>query len=209
MKFPNYKYNNIISYSKDYIEEHYKVFLNTNLNNLKKICELIEINYKSKNSKLMVCGNGGSAALANHFACDHQKILYSTKKYKPCIISLCANNALITAISNDIKYENVFSEQILEYCNKDSSNILLTISSSGKSKNIIKAISTAKKIGIKTISLTGFDGGKAKKMSDMNIHVKSNNYGIIESIHHSLMNIIAQYLKNKVILKSKIKKTIF
>jgi|688.fasta_scaffold294982_2 D-sedoheptulose 7-phosphate isomerase len=209
MKFPIKKYLNISEYLKDYIKEHSKSFLATEFKTLEKICRALEKNYKSKYSKLLICGNGGSAAIANHFACDHQKILYSTKKFRPKIISLCSNSALLTAIANDQDYENSFSEQVLQYSTKNSFDILLVISSSGNSKNILKAIQSAKKIGIKTISLTGFDGGGAKKNADLNLHIPSFNYGIVESIHHSIMNIVGQYLRNKVLNIRQIKKTIF
>ena len=101
----------------------------------------------------------------------------------------------------------VFSDQIKQIGSKG--DILIVISSSGKSKNIINALKVAKKLSIKTISFTGFTGGTTKKISDLNIHINSNNYGIIESMHHNLMNLISQYIKHKVISKNKIKKTIF
>lgn len=168
---------------------------------------ILEKAYKNKNKKVMVCGNGGSAALANHFVCDHQKILYETKKIKPNMISLSANSALMTAISNDNTYEDVYSDQILQIGKKD--DILITISSSGSSKNIVKAIQTAKKLKIYCISLTGFKGGLSKKIADVNLHIASQNYGIVESLHHTLMNIISQYLKNKYLSVNQTKKTYY
>lgn len=208
-KFPNLKFKSLKLFADKYKEAHYNVLEQVNINNITKVCKIIEKNYKDKNSKILICGNGGSAALSDHFACDHQKILSSTKKYKPVIISLCSNNSLLTAISNDISYENVFAEQIKQFTNKNSADLLLVITSSGKSKNIINAIKTAKKLNIKTISLTGFDGGVVRKLTDLNIHVDSFNYGIVECIHHSIMNIISQFLRQKVLSKKKIKKINF
>ena len=157
--------------------------------------KLIELDNKFKflknGIKILVCGNGGSAAISNHFACDHQKIIYETGKIKPFIISLAANNSLMTAISNDNNYSAVFSDQIKQIWSKG--DVLIVISSSGKSKNVINALKIAKRLSLKTISLTGFSGGLAKKISDYNIHIKSNNYGIIESMHHNIMNLISQY----------------
>ena len=209
LNFPNKQYKNLNLYSKNYIDNYYKIFNKINFNDIVKVCDLLEKNYKEKKSKVLVCGNGGSAALSDHFACDHQKILSSTKKYKPIIISLCSNNSILTAIANDIGYEDVFSEQIQQISNKKNSDLLIIISASGKSKNVINAIKTAKKHNMKIISLTGFDGGKVKMLSDANINVSSNNYGIIESIHHSLMNIISQYLRQKVLTKKEINKINF
>jgi len=113
----------------------------------------------------------------------------------------------MTAISNDDKYENVFGDQINQIGLKN--DILITISSSGRSKNIINAIRAARKKSIITISLTGFDGGMSKILSDVNLHVKSNNYGIIESLHHTIMNLISQFLKNKYFSLKNIKKKKF
>ena len=101
----------------------------------------------------------------------------------------------MTAISNDSDYAKIFSDQIIQVGNKN--DVLITISSSGKSKNIINAIKEAKRKKIISISLTGFSGGISKKISDYNIHVASQNYGIIESLHHKIMNLISQFLKNK------------
>ena len=207
MKFPNKKYQTAIDFNNDYKKSFDEAFETINFKKLDKIIKILDKAYKNSKKKILVCGNGGSAALANHFACDHQKIIYETGKIKPFIISLSSNNSLITAISNDNDYSMVFSDQIKQIGSKG--DILIVISSSGKSKNIINAIKVAKKLSIKTISFTGFTGGTTKKISDLNIHINSNNYGIIESMHHNLMNLISQYIKHKVISKNKIKKTIF
>ena len=203
MKFPIKKYYNFKSFKEDYYSELKISFENIDFNNLIKIINILELAYKNKNKKVMVCGNGGSAALANHFACDHKKILNEVKPFKPFVLSLASNTPLMTAISNDRKYENVFCDQIKQIGKK--SDILITISSSGDSENIIKAIKVAKSMSIKTISFTGFNGGRSKNLADHNVHVKSQNYGIIESLHHTIMNLISQYLKNIYLSENKIK----
>lgn len=203
MKFPIKKYLTLKSYKNDYQKSYIKSFKTIDESKLNQVTQILERAYKNSKRKIIICGNGGSAALANHFACDHQKILYETKKFRPFIISLSSNTALMTAISNDNKYENIFSDQINQIGSVN--DILITISSSGKSKNIIKAIKTAKKKLMLTISLTGFDGGDSKKISDLNIHINSYNYGIIESLHHTIMNLISQFLKNKYLTENQIK----
>ena len=130
-KFPIKKYNNLKLYFQDYFEDFNKSKEKIDTNNLKKIIKIVAFNYKKK-KKIFVCGNGGSAAIANHFECDHKKILSETKKINPRIISLCSNNPLITAISNDISYDEVFKKQ-LEYL-ADREDMLITISSSGNSE---------------------------------------------------------------------------
>ena len=190
------------NYCDDYFNE-----LNTCVNertqkNLKKITDFLLIKYKKKKN-IFVCGNGGSAAIANHFECDHKKILSETKKINPRIISLCSNNPLITAIANDFSYNQVFKKQ-LQYLSNNN-DVLITISSSGNSNNIIEAIKFAKKKSIKVISFTGFNGGRSKVICDMNLHVNSNNYGVIENLHHAYMNIISQYIKLNILNNSEIK----
>ena len=207
MKFPIKKYVDLNQFKDDYYQSLKNGFNSIKNKELIKVIKVLEKAYKDKKKKIMVCGNGGSAALANHFVCDHQKILYETKKIKPNMISLSANSALLTAISNDNAYENVYSDQILQIGRKD--DILITISSSGSSKNIVKAIQAAKKLKIYCISLTGFKGGLSKKIADVNLHIASQNYGIIESLHHTLMNIISQFIKNRNISDKKTKNSFY
>lgn len=203
VKFPNKKYFTIKSYKDDYYSFLERGYNSINTSKLTQVVNILDKAYRNPKKKILVCGNGGSAALANHFACDHQKILNETNSLKPFLISLSSNPALMTAISNDNKYQDVFSDQIDQIGNKN--DILITISSSGKSPNIINAIKSAKRKKIKTISLTGFDGGLSKKLSEFNLHIESQNYGIIESLHHTIMNLISQFLKNKYFTINEIK----
>ena len=207
MKFPNKKYKNIESFFEDYFLNLNSSLSSINYSNLNKIIKLLNKIYTKEKNKLYVCGNGGSAALSDHFACDHQKILYESKKFKPFIISLVSNFSLGTAISNDVNYKSIFTEQLKQTAKKD--DVLLVISASGNSKNVIDAIKWAKKNYLTTISFTGFDGGIVKKISNINLHIDSKNYGIIEANHQSLINIISQYLKMKAISNNQIKKIKF
>ena len=207
MSFPDKKYSNFKKFNDHYLKTIEKASRFNKSSNFKKIISIIEKNYRSKKDKLYVCGNGGSAATANHFACDHQKILFETGRIKPNIISLNSNSSLTTAISNDINYNNIFSEQ-LKY-NSKADDILIVLSCSGNSLNIVNALNFAKKKRIITISFTGFTGGKAKKLSDYNLHVPCDNYGIVEAVHHSFMNIISQYIKHNLYSSNEIKKIIF
>lgn len=206
MKFPDKKYLKIDEYLNDYSKNSFFSLNNIDKKKLNKCTKILEKAYKNK-KKLFVCGNGGSSALANHFACDHQKILSQLNKFYPRIISLNSNDALLTAISNDVNYENIFSDQVDQL--GDKGDFLLCISSSGKSKNVVNATKMAKKKGIYSISFTGFDGGYLKNNSDLNIHCNSKNYGIIEACHHSIMNIIAQFIRQSNISSSLVKETIF
>ena len=160
-----------------------------NFKTIQKAITLLEKTIK-KNKWVYSCGNGGSAAISNHFHVDYLKGInqYSRKNSK--FLSLCSNVETITAIANDFGYEHVFSHQLKIYLKKN--DVLICISSSGNSKNIINALKFAKKNKNKTILLSGFDGGLASKLADINIHVNSKNYGIIEDCHQSIMHLISQ-----------------
>jgi phosphoheptose isomerase len=205
-KFPYKKYSQLDQYYLDYLDEHSSAFNSVNLQYLDDAIKKLREKYKNGN-KVFVCGNGGSAALANHFACDHEKILSSLKSLKPRLHCLISNNSLISAISNDKSYDCVFSDQIETHAIRG--DLLICISSSGKSKNIINAIKTAKKKKIFVIAFTGFSGGYAKKNCNISLHCNSFNYGVIESVHHSLMNIISQYIRNQFLTEKKIRNTYF
>ena len=144
---------------------------------------------------IYVCGNGGSAAISNHYICDFLKFLRQNTKLKPKIISLSNNIETITAISNDLEYKYIFKYQAESLCEKK--DLILIISSSGNSKNIIELIKFANKKKIKTVGFSGFKGGFLKKNCDISIHVNTQNYGISEDSHQILMHVILQYLIEK------------
>ena len=194
MSFIKKRYNNISNFSKDYISILSDTLHKIDFNSLSKIVSLIEKKVKNKKT-LYVCGNGGSAAISNHFVCDYLKYMKTDNNLLPKIFSLSSSNELITAISNDISYDKIFSYQLKVLAS--SGDILLVISSSGNSKNLIEVIKAAKKMNIKTISFTGFDGGIIKRISDYNLHFNYKNYGISEDLHHISMQLVCQYIRMK------------
>ena len=146
-------------------------------------------------ASIFVCGNGGSASIAEHFSCDHSKGVHmDTKTLRPNIVSLASNMAVITAIGNDIGYASIFSKQ-LEFSSADNDDILVVVSSSGNSPNIINALDVANDRGMVTIALVGFDGGAAGQKADIVVHVNSSNYGIVEDSHQIIMHSWAQALR--------------
>lgn len=146
------------------------------------------------NKNVFVCGNGGSLTTSDHFACDHGKgALYDTNTQFS--VYPLTTGSLITAIANDIGYEEVFSFQLSMRARKD--DVLVAISASGNSPNIIRALEQAKLMELKTIAFVGFDGGKAKTLADIVLHVESENYGIVEDAHQSLMHVMAQQLRTE------------
>ncbi|OGN67997.1 MAG: hypothetical protein A3K57_03220 [Caulobacterales bacterium RIFOXYA1_FULL_67_7] len=106
---------------------------------------------------------------------------------------MSATVELVTAIVNDIGVEQMFSFQLESLAS--SGDVLVAISSSGASPNIISALKTAREMGMKTIAMTGFSGGAASELADVSLYVKAENYGIVEDTHQSLMHILAQYMR--------------
>ena len=165
-----------------------------NLKHLNEASELILKTIKNKNT-IFVCGNGGSAAIANHYICDFLKYYRERSKYSPKIISLSNSLETITAIANDMDYKFIFRYQLESLCSKN--DLLIIISSSGNSENVKEVLKFANKKKIKSIGFSGFKGGYLNKNSSISIHVKANNYGISEDAHHILMHIMLQYLIEK------------
>ena len=139
------------------------------------------------------CGNGGSAAIANHLVCDHCKAVQSDTGLHPRIYSLSATVEIMTAISNDLSYDEVFVYQLRSLAKPGDA--LVAISSSGDSENIVRAVTWAKDNDIPVIAMTGFSGGRAAALADVNLHVPDENYGVVEDVHQSLMHILAQYIR--------------
>lgn len=142
-----------------------------------------------------VCGNGGSAAISNHLHCDFAKGIQSDTTIHPKIVSLSSNLEIITAIANDICYDEVFVFQLRTAAR--AGDLLLTISSSGNSENIVRPLQWARDNGLRSVAFTGFDGGRSAKLADANVHVPSHNYGVVEDLHQSAMHILAQFLRMK------------
>ena len=137
-------------------------------------------------NNIFICGNGGSAANANHIANDLLCVASIKLKKNIKVESLSANQAVITCIANDRGYENIYSEQVQIKGNEN--DLLILLSGSGNSKNIIKAIEVAKNKKLKTLSILGFDGGKCKKISDKVLHFQINDMQIAEDLQMIIFN---------------------
>jgi len=150
------------------------------------------INANQAGHTVFTCGNGGSASTATHFGCDLAKrpIVAGQPRYR--VIPLTDNNALMTAISNDIGYDVVFSEQLIPLVRKG--DVLIAISGSGNSKNVIKAVEVAKAAGAITIGFSGYDGGKLAPAVDISVHIPSFNMAMVEDVHLMLEHAICERL---------------
>lgn len=185
-----------MKFGDDYINDLKKILDELPRGKIEKIAGLIYDAYKN-DKQIFIFGNGGSSTTASHFACDLGKNTIKDfnnpdeKRLK--VISLTDNQALITAIANDISYDDVFSEQLANLVN--DGDIAIGISASGKSGNVLKAIELASKKGAITIGLAGFDGGALKDITDYNIVVPIKHYGKAEDAHHIIMHIISYWIK--------------
>lgn len=193
---------NILEFINKYVEDISFEIRKLDKTSLEKAILLLKNSIQNEKT-IFVCGNGGSAAISNHYICDYLKLIRTNTKYKPKVISLSSNLELITAISNDISYSEIFSYQLESLAKKG--DLLILVSSSGNSTNIIKAINVCKKKGVKTLGFSGFSGGKLKKKVNCCIHLNLNNYGKTEDSHHILMHCLMHYFvmsfKNKKNLK--------
>ena len=146
-----------------------------------------------------VIGNGGSAATASHLACDLGKTILGSapqsveRRFK--VMALTDNMPLVTAWANDENYDTVFAEQLKPWLRKD--DVLIAISASGNSANVVEGVKVARQMGAYTIGFLGFDGGKVAKMVDYPITVHSNNYGYIEDLHMMFGHMVTAYIKRR------------
>lgn len=161
----------------------------------------------SRDAAVFACGNGGSAAIANHMQCDHVKGIRTATDLAPRFVSLSTSVELMTAIANDLTYEDVFVYQLQSQARPG--DVLIAVSSSGRSPNIVRALRWARDHRIRTIALTGFDGGDARAEADVSIHVDGANYGIVEDLHQAITHALAQYIRQTRMTGNTISSTVF
>jgi D-sedoheptulose 7-phosphate isomerase len=145
-----------------------------------------------REATIYVFGNGGSAATASHFVCDFNKGISENLEKKFNLICLNDNLPTLMAIANDISYEDVFSFQLLNKLKP--TDLIIAVSGSGNSKNVIKAVEYAKEVGCKIVGLTGYSGGKLKMLSDYSMHVPVNDMQITEDVHMSFDHMMYRVL---------------
>lgn len=205
-KFPDTPYNSAASYVDAYTEEFAQAWKRMDASELDRAAEILLEAYKRR-AGVYSCGNGGSASIANHLHCDHLKGVRTKTDLVPRVVSLSNNVELLTAISNDMGYENVFAYQLESQA--APGDVLVAISSSGRSANIVQALTWARENDLRTIALTGFDGGAAKTIAEVAIHFPGSNYGIIEDLHQAVMHALAQYIRQSRMTSDAIAETTF
>jgi phosphoheptose isomerase len=173
----------------DYIIKLFEVAMDVNQ---PKIDEAYSLLLKNMDN-VVIFGNGGSAAIADHFCADFVKGVRFDTDLKPKCTSLTSNGPLLTALANDMSYLDIFQNQISYH----RPSLAIAVSSSGNSTNITRGLEFANFIGAKTIALVGFDGGKVLKdhLADVVIHINSNNYGVVEDTHMMILHSLVQKIR--------------
>jgi D-sedoheptulose 7-phosphate isomerase len=177
---------------KDYSSRISAALAATNPESIEKVIEAI-LECSSSNGTIWLIGNGGSASTSSHFATDLSRCINANGKPVKGV-SLCDNSGLITAIGNDFGFEEIFVNQLTNLAMNN--DLLISISASGNSTNLIKAINYAKSKLIKTVALTGFNGGVLHKICDYSVHVPTGlgDYGVSEDSH----SIISHYICSQI-----------
>ena len=179
---------------KKYIEKESNVLNDLpvdDINNVLNVLEKARLSHK----RIFICGNGGSASTAAHFECDFNKGVSYEQEVKYDFECLSDNVPMMMAIANDISYNDIFLVPLRNKMKKG--DIVIGISGSGNSENVIRAIKYANENGGITIAFTGFDGGKVKKLAKYGIHINVNDMQITEDMHlvidHLMMSVLSKY----------------
>ena len=178
---------------KGYTDEIRALCANLDKDGLSQVLKAFKKAY-DENRRIIVAGNGGSAATANHFFCDFSKNAVKNSEKRAKIISLASNVEAITAVGNDISFEEIFVEQMKNLM--EEGDLVLLISASGNSPDIVRAAEYAKSKNGVVAGFTGFSGGKLKEIADVSVHITSESYEQIEDIHLMLTHIIVCYFKS-------------
>jgi phosphoheptose isomerase len=206
VKFPLGQYASAASYFDAYAEEMARAVKSIEPDTLERAAATLADAYLG-GARIFSCGNGGSASIANHMQCDHVKGIRTATDLSPHVLSLSANVELLTAIANDTGYDNVFVYQL--QAQSEQGDVVLAVSSSGRSPNIVRVLSWAREQGLPTIAVTGFDGGPARTIADVSVHVDCTNYGIVEDLHQAIMHALAQYIRQSRMSADTISMTVF
>jgi phosphoheptose isomerase len=206
VKFPIGPYASAASYFDAYAEEMSRAVKSMEPAELERASAILVEAYL-RGARVFSCGNGGSASIANHMQCNHVKGIRTGTDLSPHVLSLSTNVELLTAIANDTGYENIFVYQLQSQ--SAPGDVLLAVSSSGRSPNIVRALTWARDQGLRTIAVTGFGGGAARSVAEVSVHVDCTNYGIVEDLHQAIMHALGQYIRQSRMSPDAISTTVF
>ena len=191
--------NNLAAMSRNYFADLSAALSAIPEGDIVEAGKLIQSAYEGGRT-LFVIGNGGSAATASHMLCDFGKTTLGkshdaiSRRIK--VVALTDNVAVITAWGNDHSYDEVFSQQLRNLA--DRGDLLIAISASGNSPNIVSCLHAARELGVQTLGLLGFSGGKALPLCNHAVVVRSEDFGVIEDAHSVLNHLLTAYLKTVV-----------
>lgn len=180
-----------MEFVEDYYQQYIRVLNAFDKSSLEPVLDTF-LDVRDNGGTLWVAGNGGSAAIGDHTVCDVTKGTHTEGQPTIKSISLTSNTAMLTALGNDLDYEQVFSQQLKYYLGKNDA--LLLVSSSGNSPNVVKACEYANSRGVPTIAFVGFKGGKLRDIAKHCVWIPIDNYGMAEDAHQSLMHVTTQYI---------------
>jgi len=206
VKFPDARYASAGAYFAEYAKEMARASETIDPAAMEHAGSLLVDAY-ARGARMFSCGNGGSAAIANHMQCDHLKGIRTGTDLAPQVLSLSTNVEVLTAIANDIGYHEIFVYQLQSQARPG--DVLIAVSSSGRSRNIVDALTWARDNGLRTIAITGFEGGAARTVADVAIHVNCTNYGVVEDLHQAVMHALAQYVRHTRMAADTISETVF
>jgi D-sedoheptulose 7-phosphate isomerase/D-glycero-D-manno-heptose 1,7-bisphosphate phosphatase len=191
-RFPGFHYESADIFARHYSAEITRALATVDLGAIDRAAKILNAAY-DRDAAVFACGNGGSASIANHLQCDHVKGVRIGTDLRTRVVSLSTNVELLSAIANDLGYESVFEFQLQSQARPG--DVLVVVSSSGRSPNIVRALEWAEAHEMQTIALTGFEGAPARNLASVSVHVRSSNYGIVEDAHQACMHLLAQYVR--------------
>ncbi len=190
--FPQVRYESAYLFAEHYSHELAQALATVDVAAFDRASKVLADAY-DRDAAVFACGNGGSASIANHLLCDHVKGVRVGTDLHTRVTSLSTNVEILSAIANDIGYDAVFEYQLESMARPG--DVLVAVSSSGRSPNIVRALAWAESHGVQTIAMTGFGGGDAREVAGVSIHVDATNYGIVEDAHQACMHLLAQYAR--------------
>jgi histidinol-phosphate phosphatase family protein len=206
LAFPQMQYESAYLFAEHYAGELGHALATVDMAAFDRASKVLADAY-DRDAAVFVCGNGGSASIANHLQCDHVKGIRVGTELHTRVTSLSTNVEILSAIANDIGYDAVFEFQLESMARPG--DVLVAVSSSGRSPNIVRALSWAENHGMQTIAMTGFGGGDARRVAGVSIHVDAYNYGIVEDAHQACMHLLAQYARQSRMAADAVATTVF
>ena len=187
------------AFARGYLEQVSSSVARLPLAQIAAFAETVERAYRDDRQVFLI-GNGGSASTASHMACDLAKNIYPAnalagiRRFR--VLSLTDNVALITALANDCGYDRVFAEQLSYYVRPG--DLVIAISASGNSPNVLEALVAARGAGARTAALLGFDGGRARELADLSVVIDSGDYGHVEDAHLVVNHLVTAWMRRVV-----------